>query len=229
MMVDKTETFKGTSVTKSLDEAKAEQARKAYIALQPLIESKVEKVRLGDIAEVFRGKAITKDLKKPGEFLVLNIVNIVSGEINYENMESVDWDDRKMKRHLLEAGDLLITCRGTVVKIAVFEDIGKKVIASSNIIVVRLKKGMSPRFLKLFLESPVGETILKSVMPFGPVLNLSPGIITHLMIPVLPMRKQELLVKQYEEELNRYQEALRKMNETWSIKKEQIYKSILEV
>lgn len=199
-------------------------------AIKLLNESNVEKVRLGDIAEVFRGKAITKDLKKPGDFLVLNIINIVSGEINYANMESVDWDDRKMKRHLLEAGDLLITCRGTQIKMAVFKHVSdKKVIASSNIIVVRLKKGMSPYFLKLFLESPVGETILKSVMPFGPVLNLSPGIITHLMIPVLPMRKQELLVKQYEEELNRYQEALRKLNETWSIKKEHIYKSILDV
>ena len=197
-------------------------------AIKLLNESNVEKVRLGDIAEVFRGKAITKDLKKPGDFLVLNIINIVSGEINYANMESVDWDDRKMKRHLLEAGDLLITCRGTVVKIAVFEDIGKKVIASSNIIVVRLKKGMSPRFLKLFLESPVGETLLKSVQIGGVVLNLNPFAVAELMIPILPMRKQQLLVKQYEEEFNNYQEALRKLDETWSIKKEHIYKSILE-
>jgi len=144
-------------------------------------------------------------------------------------MESVDWEDRKMKRHLLEAGDLLITCRGTVVKIAVFEDIGKKVIASSNIIVVRLKKGMSPRFLKLFLESPLCETILKTIHPPTSYLNLSPGIIAALIIPLLPMRKQQLLVKQYEEEYKNYQEALKKLYENWSIQKELIYKSILDV
>src|SRR5690606_22006101 len=77
-------------------------------------EASVSKVKLKDIAEIFRGKSILKQDLKPGNTKVLNISNIEDGEVKLEQLETIDEEERKIKRYEILPGDLVMTCRGTV-------------------------------------------------------------------------------------------------------------------
>lgn len=190
--------------------------------------SGMPKVKLKEVAEVFRGKSILKDDIKPGEFYVLNISNIENGEIIYEGMDTITEEERKLKRYLLEEGDLLLTCRGTVNKLAVFGKTRRKVLASANIIVIRLKKDFYPFFLKMFLESPMGEMLVKSFQRGTTVMNINPNDIAELEIPMLNMERQQALWWKYKEELTLYKEELKKLDERWNAEKSTIYQSIFD-
>lgn len=124
--------------------------------------SGIKKVKLKEIADIFRGKSVLKDDIKPGKVFILNISDIEDGEVLLDNMDTIDEEERKVKRYQLEEGDILLTCRGTVNKVALFPETGRMVIASANIIVVRVKVKVLPLYLKLFLESPLGQMLVKS-------------------------------------------------------------------
>lgn len=51
--------------------------------------STLERVKLHEVAEVFRGKSILKKDVKPGKIMVLNISNITDTGIDYSNMDNV--------------------------------------------------------------------------------------------------------------------------------------------
>lgn len=86
-------------------------------------DSGLEKVKLKDVAEVFRGKSILKKDTAVGSVSVLNISNIENGEINYEDMDTINEDERKVKRYELIKNDVVLSCRGTAIKSAVVKEI----------------------------------------------------------------------------------------------------------
>ena len=93
-------------------------------------------VRLGDVVDQFKGKAVPAKAE-PGEFAVINLSDMTSNGIAYDNLKTFSEERRKLLRFLLEDGDVLIASKGTVQKVAVFEDQGKReVVASSNITVL---------------------------------------------------------------------------------------------
>ena len=85
-------------------------------------DSNLKKVKLKDVAEVFRGKSILKKDTTVGNISVLNISNIENGEINYDNMDTINEDERKVKRYELIKNDVVLSCRGTAIKSAVVNE-----------------------------------------------------------------------------------------------------------
>ncbi len=189
--------------------------------------SKVKKIKLKEVAEIFRGKSIMKKDIKPGDIYVLNISNIEDGQILYKDLDTIDEEERKIKRYQLEDNDLVITCRGTINKVAVYKQLDKQVIASANIIVIRLKEKIRSNFLKIFMESPVGKTIIKTFQRGTTVMNINPKDIGEFEIPLLSEGKQEQLIKEYLSELECYTEHINQAENRWNNKKNTIYKGIL--
>lgn len=189
--------------------------------------SNLEKVKLKDIAEVFRGKSILKKDTSLGNISVLNISNIENGEINYMNMDTIDEEERKAKRYELISGDVVLSCRGTAIKSAVFETQDKTIIASANLIVIRPKERVRGEFLKLFFESPVGLAIIKSFQRGTAIMNINYADIMEMEIPLVPKAKQEAMIKQYNDEFKIYKETVKKAEEKWSNIKENIYNELI--
>ena len=97
-------------------------------------------IRLGDVVDQFKGKAVPAKAE-PGEFAVINLSDMTPSGISYKDLKTFSEERRKLLRFLLEDGDVLIASKGTVQKVAVFEDQGKReVVASSNITVLRPKE-----------------------------------------------------------------------------------------
>lgn len=194
--------------------------------IQRFKNSKHQKVKLKDIAEVFRGKSILAKDTSLGNISVLNISNIENGQIDYSNMDTINEEERKVKRYELTTGDVVLSCRGTAIKSAVFKNQDKTIIASANLIVIRPKEKVKSEFIRIFFESPVGLAIIKSFQRGTTIMNINHSDIMEMEIPLLPIKKQEKIVAQYNEEFKVYQEAVQKAEKRWSDIRENIYEEL---
>ena len=182
--------------------------------IQAFSSSPVKKLRLKDVATVFRGKAINAKVKS-GNVAVINISNISDTGIDYESLDQIEEEKRKVSRYILEDGDVLVTARGTTVKIAVFEKQPMICIPSANINVIRPKNMLRGAYLKLFLESPVGIKMLHSLQRGTVVVNLNYKDIVELEVPVLPLEAQDALIEEYNAGLKFYKDTIAAAEEGW--------------
>lgn len=189
-------------------------------------QAPVPKVKLRDIADIFRGKSILKPDLKAGNIKVLNISNMEDGEVHLEQMETIDEEERKVKRYEIVPGDLVMTCRGTVSKIAVFPNTEDMVIASANIIVIRFKTSIVSGYAKMFLESPVGTTLIQSFQRGTTVMNLNPSDVAEIELPLLPQEEQMDRIHRYNEEKERYKTAIREATVRWEQVKAKLYSAL---
>lgn len=185
--------------------------------------SEVEKIKLIKIAEIFRGKSILKDDVKPGNKYILNISSIEDGQVDLDNMDTTDEEERKLRRYQLEENDVLITCRGTINKVAIFPKTDKFVIASANVIAIRVKEKIMPLYLRIFLDSPAGKIIIKSFQRGTTLMNINPNDIKEMEVPLIDIEKQEELIKKYIEEYTSYKEELNKITKKWTDAKKEIF------
>jgi hypothetical protein len=182
--------------------------------IKAFASSPVKKLHLKEAATVFRGKAINTKTES-GNIGVINISNITDTGIDYSGLDYIVDEERKVSRYVLQDGDVLVTARGTTVKIAVFEAQPIICIPSANINVIRPKEALNGTYLKLFLESPVGVKMLKSLQRGTGVVNINFKDMSELEVPVLPLETQEVLVREYNSGLSLYKETIAAAEEGW--------------
>lgn len=196
--------------------------------IQKFKESDVPKIKLKDVAEIFRGKSVMKKDIQPGKIHVLNISNIEDGHIIFDEMDTIDEEERKIKRYELLDNDLVVTCRGTINKAAVYKASDKLVIASANIIVIRFKEKVMSDYVKIFMESPVGSTIIKSFQRGTTVMNINPKDIGEMEVPLAKIEVQKQIVDEYLNENKLYIDTIRKAEKRWETHKQEIFEKILK-
>lgn len=177
--------------------------------------SDVKKVELGAVAEVFRGKTVNKKVPNGG-IGVVNISNLGEYEVDYGKMEYIEEEERKIWNYTLKDGDLLIPARGTLLRVAMFKEQRFPCIASSNVIVIRPKKELlRGTYLKIFLDSPLGNKVLNAKQQGAMAINISYKDLKSMEIPLLPLSEQEKLAEEYEKELEIYQKAVETAKTRW--------------
>lgn len=179
--------------------------------------SNTRKEVLGNVAEIFRGKNVTK--KTPnGKIGVINISNIGEYELNSDNLDYIDEEERKVSNYLLQEGDVLLPGRGTAIRVAVFheKDFPFPCIASSNVIVIRPdEKVLKSLYLKIFLDSPIGGKVISQAQQGTAVMNLSYKDLNDIEVPFPTIAEQEEITIKYEYELRRFQETVIKAERRW--------------
>lgn len=177
--------------------------------------SSIRKDFLGNAALVFRGKSVTKKVEN-GTIGVVNISNIGEYEINYENLDTIDEDERKVANYILQDGDVLLPGRGTVIRTAVFHAQKFPCIAHSNVIVIRPdKKKLSSIYLKVFLDSPIGNKMISAAQQGMTIMNISYRDLATLEIPIPSMAEQEKVAGEYEKELKKYMDTVAEAEKRW--------------
>ena len=188
--------------------------------------STVKKARLNEVSEVFRGKAITEKVEG-GNIAVINISNISETGIDYESLETIDEEERKVARYLLQDGDVLITTKGFSLKVAVFEKQPRMCIASSNLCVIRTQsKLLNGTYLKLFLESEVGTKLLKSLQRGTTIVNINYQDICQLEVPVPLLDDQMEVVNEYKQGLDLYVKTVTAAESAWKAIKADVQKKL---
>lgn len=192
-------------------------------------DSSIKKEELGNIAEVFRGKTVNK--KDPnGSIGVVNISNLKDFEIDYDGLDHIEEEERKVANYVLKDGDLLLPARGTAIRIAVFKEQNYPCIASSNIIVIRPnEKLLLGTYLKVFLDSPMGNKILAGKQQGTVVINTSYKDLKTLEVPLLRIDEQKIIAEEYESEYLKYAETVRLAENRWREVEERLQNSIFKV
>lgn len=178
--------------------------------------SGIRKDMIGNVAEIFRGKAITR--KDPsGNIGVVSISNIGDYEIDYTSLEHLQEEERKVSTYLLQEGDVLLPARGTAIRTAVFHEQSYPCIASSNLIVIRPDaKILDSTYLKIFLDSPIGNKLISSAQQGTMVMNISYRDLKVLEVPIPPLDTQKAAAKEYLEELTKYKETVAAAEKRWT-------------
>jgi len=179
-------------------------------------ESSVRRTALGDVAEIFRGKSVTK--KDPtGNIGVVNISNIGEYDIDYDNLDHLEEEERKVMNYLLKEGDVLIPARGTAIRTAIFHEQSYPCIASSNVIVIRPEpKMLNSTYLKLFLDSPLGEKMINGVQQGITIINISYKDLKSLEIPLPSIEEQQQKADEYIRELTIYKDTIAAAEKRWN-------------
>ncbi|MBC8014361.1 MAG: restriction endonuclease subunit S, partial [Sporomusaceae bacterium] len=195
--------------------------------IQRFKRSKVEKLKLQEVAEVFRGKSILKKTATLGNISILNISNIETSDINYSDMDTIEEEERKIKRYELLDGDVVLSCRGTAIKSAVFKKQDKIIIASANVIVIRPKDRALGEYIKIFLESPIGTAMIKSFQRGTTIMNINHSDIMKMELPILPISEQQEIINRYNEELSIYKAAMSEAESRWNNTKSSLYSKLV--
>lgn len=196
----------------SIDRIFAQQDEE-YLSFQ---KSSIRKDMIGNVAQVFRGKSVTK--KDPaGNIGLVNISNIGDYEIDYAGLDHLQEEERKVSNYLLQEGDVLLPARGTAIRTAVFHEQCYPCIASSNLIVIRPDpKMLDSTYLKIFLDSPIGNKIISGAQQGMTVMNISYKDLKVLEVPLPTLEKQRETAMEYLEELKKYKEAIVAAEKRWA-------------
>ncbi|MDI7817370.1 restriction endonuclease subunit S [Clostridioides difficile] len=179
-------------------------------------KSSVRKDLIGNAAQVFRGKAVTKK-DATGNIGVVNISNIGEYDIDYDGLDHLDEEERKVSNYLLQEGDVLLPARGTAIRTAVFHKQPYPCIASSNVIVIRPDETrLNSVYLKIFLDSPLGNKLISGAQQGMTVMNISYKDLNVLEIPMPTLEEQTKKATEYTEQLSEYRSAIAKAEEKWS-------------
>lgn len=182
-------------------------------------------VKLGDIADVFRGKATSK-LDSGEKVGVINIADIIDNEIDYDRVSFVDDEQQKIIKYLLEDGDILISSRGTTIKVAMFKKQDKQYIPAVNFNAIRIhesaKTKIKSEYLKIFFASSIGQKLLASLQRGGVVMNINAKDLYSLNIPLLSLQEQQKIIDKYNEEFTKYKCTLKQITERWNAAKDNI-------
>jgi|GEM_PF-284735 len=182
-------------------------------------------VKLGDIADVFRGKATSK-LDSGEKVGVINIADITDNEIDYDRVSFVDDEQQKIIKYLLEDGDILISSRGTTIKVAMFKKQDKQYIPAVNFNAIRIhesaKTKIKSEYLKIFFASSIGQKLLASLQRGGVVMNINAKDLYSLNIPLLSLQEQQEIIDRYNEEFTKYKCTLKQITERWNAAKDNI-------
>ncbi len=179
-------------------------------------ESIIKKVIIKDVAEVFRGKVVNQKASN-GSTGIISISDLTEFDVNYDNLEYINLEERKIASYLLKEGDLLLPARGTAIRCAVFKEQTFPCIASANLIVIRPKANvLSGTYLKVFLDSDMGKKLIKATQQGATIISISYKDLMNIEIPYLPFNEQLTISNQYNESLKKYKNDIEQAENEWS-------------
>jgi restriction endonuclease S subunit len=152
------------------------------------------------VAEVFLGLADGRLRRDAGEREVplLNVRDLQDGRVPPRDAVAkrsvpVDAD---IERYTVRAGDVVVTCRGTQLKIATITPASEGSLISANLIALRAGREMQPAVLLVFLQSPAGhKALLQRGQSSSLSLSLTPRAVGELLIPVPPLAVQQQIAE----------------------------------
>lgn len=176
-----------------------------------------EEVLLGQVAMVSRGSNITnKEMEryksdKKTKYRFLNLVDIKEGRIENtalslkENL--VESNEKLEQANRLKNGQVILSRTGNPIRIAIVEDTEDEIwFFSGNIYSISLDLDKyNPYYLKVFLESEVGQEILKQISLGSVIPNISMKDLKEIKLPAIDIEEQNKVADLY---LN-YEEKIR--------------------
>ena len=137
--------------------------------------------------------------EEPTDTQYLMLSNIQNGMIS-EDLPYLKELDSKLDKYCIGNRNLLLSKNGAQFKVAVAEvEEGKKILGNGNLFIIELdEEKVNPYFLKAFLDSDVGASVLKTIVVGATLPNISAESLKKLIIPLPSMEKQNEIATLYQ-------------------------------
>lgn len=163
---------------------------KEYLEFDELTDKIRNSVKLVDIAHVSRGVQISKSdmekLSKEPAYCLLNIKDIENGKVNYDDsVKIINKKDDWFGRFDIREDDIIITLKGSSIKMAIVNDDFKSSFISANLARIRVDKNKyNPYVLYEFLQSEIGYRMLEGVQVGTTIKLLNPSQLDKIQVPI---------------------------------------------
>ncbi len=170
-----------------------------------------EKKKLGDVCSFVRGPfggSLKKNIFKQDGYAVYEQQHAI-----YDQFDDVRYfiDEKKfneMKRFELNSGDLIMSCSGTMGKIAIVPENIKRGIINQALLKLSPSKKVSNIFLKLWMQSESFQNSLKEYAGGAAIQNVaSVAILKQIEIPLPPLPEQRRIVSILDEAFTAIEKA----------------------
>lgn len=157
--------------------------------------------KLSDLkVEVLRGyQNFTKnDAVEDGKYSIVTISDI-GDDGNISKVLYKLNTIRDVSRFELKEKDIIITTKGTKIKICYVEELkNENTIFHGNLSVIRCKDNrLNPMFLKIYLESDRGQLELNSIQTGTAIITINLNQLSNIEIPLLDIETQNKIVSDY--------------------------------
>jgi len=177
---------------------------------QPLSAS-VEKMFVGLPVSRHAARSGSESVHLP----VLSVGDIADGRVcPIQQLAGVELQPGNFERFRVREGDVLISCRGTVLKTALVPPETDGAYVSSNLIAIRPKRTtLDPRLLLVTLRAPPWQNLLRArTRSATGLIQLTIRDIEDLRVPLLPLDLQRQLAALCDAEDLAYQSAMTAAN-----------------
>ena len=157
----------------------------------------VEMKTLGEVCDFIRGPfggALKKDIFVSNGYAIYEQQHAIYGVWNFRYF--IDENKyNQMKRFKVEAGDILMSCSGTMGKTSIVPYNYKEGIINQALLKLSTKDDISNKYLKLFMDSQLFQDALKGKTAGGAIQNVaSVSVLKDLTIPLPPLPEQQCIV-----------------------------------
>lgn len=161
--------------------------------------SNLSKIPLKELGTFYRGYNIsTKSSPESPTHKIIQLGDVQEGRLVTDDMYSIELTDpKKISSYGVREGDVLISCRGTAVKVAVVPKLDEDMILSHNFIGLRPRVGVNPYFIKAFLESPIGYYYLTLKQKGTAVKIINKNDLEDILIPNMDLDKQNKIAQRF--------------------------------
>ena len=163
----------------------------------------VSELVLEDIAQITRGAQVPKraDVVEDGDVYFLNIKDIQEKRIQYEGADKVRSTNSVCKgKYRIQKDDILITSKGTALKLAIVEDYSPEAYISGNLTLIRVNpEKYHPYVLFEYLNSRQGQISLERIQSGTTIRILSNDSLQKLKIPEYHLEKMREIGKELKE------------------------------
>lgn len=179
-------------------------------------------LRLSDVAIIRRGVQATKSkldvLSKSNRksHYLIGLGNIIDGKIVLNEEDKIAAEDRWIDLYEVREGDVLLTSKGSALKIVIVDKNIKNAILSSNLFLIRLNQNKyKPEILKYYLESKRGQELLSTIMKGAVIKSISNKDLEGLIIPNIKIEKQEIIKNKIMDAKRQYEEITLRAREVY--------------
>lgn len=157
-----------------------------------------KKEKLGDVCEFVRGPfggSLKKNIFKEDGFAVYEQQHAIYDQFNKIRYFIDEVKFNEMKRFELNSGDLIMSCSGTMGKIAIVPDNIKRGIINQALLKLSPSSKVSTVFLKLWMQSENFQESLEKHSKGAAIKNVaSVAILKKIEIPLPPLPEQQRIV-----------------------------------
>ena len=182
--------------------------------------------KVGELGVIYRGLNISKSAIETtsGGYRVINYADVKNGELDITALKTYEFPDiKKPVKYMVQQGDVLVSCKGVVIKTCIVPCGSTDIYLTLNFIGIRLDKGKChPRYLKYYLESPVGQAYLANRQVGTSIITLKNKDIEEIPIFLPPIKEQLRITSEYEESCRVLNENIARLqlcirNEKWRL------------